>query len=148
MLPPVSPIRCLDVGRAEQLVLLDALAHVGRVGLDRVEDQAGDLVAARIPAALVELVGRVLGEGAHHMGRRRDRGVVGGLEVELGESDPGSPRRARLERLLAGVEPAVIVTIARCGSTPPAAVNDGGRLSAAFSLTTGERTSQASRRSR
>ena len=60
MLPPVSPIRSLDVGRAEHLQLLDAVVDVGRVDGDRVEDQAADLVAARVPVAVGELVGRVL----------------------------------------------------------------------------------------
>jgi hypothetical protein len=42
----------------------------------------------------------------------------------------------------------VTVTIARWGWTEPAAVKDGSRLSAAFTLTTGERTCHPSIRAR
>ena len=65
----------LDVGRAEHVHVLDALVDVGGVDGDRVEDQPPDLLAARVPVALGELVGRVLGEDAHRVAARRARRV-------------------------------------------------------------------------
>src|SRR5918995_172032 len=98
----------LDVGRAEHLDVLDALAHVGGVGADRVENQAADLVAAPLPVPVGELVRRVLAEGAHRVAAGRgDRGVIRGLEVQLAEPDPRLASGAGLEPLLRGVDPAL-----------------------------------------
>ena len=86
--------------------MLDAVADVRGVGGDRVEDPLADLGASRLPIALGEVVRDVLGEDAHRVAPRRgDRGVVGGLEVELGEPDRGLTAPTRLSRLLSGVEP-------------------------------------------
>src|SRR3954464_7042455 len=66
----------LDVRRAEDLGLDHAVAKIGRIGLDQLEGRLADLIPARVPVAVGELVRRVLGEDAHHMGTRRgDRGV-------------------------------------------------------------------------
>src|SRR5204862_5449226 len=89
----------LDVGRPEHLEMLDAIANFRRVDGDRVEDQLPDLGAAALPIPLRQLVGGVLGKDAHHMAsRRRDGGVVGGLEVELAEADRGLAGPAGLRR--------------------------------------------------
>ena len=96
----------LDVGRPQDLEVLDAVVDVGGVGGDRVEDPLPHLSPPRLPVAFCELVGRVLREDAHRVApRRRHRGVIGGLEVELGEADRGLAAPAGLEGLLSGVEP-------------------------------------------
>src|SRR5205823_3236411 len=100
-----EPYATLDVRRAKELEVLDALADVRRVDGDRVENQLRDPVPVSVPVAVGELVGSVVGEDAHHVSpRRRDGVVVGRLEVELGETDSRLASLTRLECLLTGVE--------------------------------------------
>ena len=65
-----------------------------------------DLLAARVPVAARQLVGRVLAEDGHRvlaLGRRAR--VEAGLRVDLGEADRGLAGDAALERGLGGVDP-------------------------------------------
>src|SRR5207245_3609781 len=72
----------LDVGRAQDLAMLDHVDDVGGEAGDRGEDLVTDLVAPRVPVAPGQVVGRVLGEDAHRVASgRRHTWVVGALEV-------------------------------------------------------------------
>ncbi len=96
----------LDVGRPQHLEVLDAVVDIGGVGGDGVEDPLPHLHPPRLPVAFRELVGRVLREDAHRVApRRRHRGVVGALEVELREADRGLPAPAGVGGFLSGVQP-------------------------------------------
>ena len=95
----------LDVGRPEHLVVLQAVLEVGREAGDQVDELAAHLLAAGVPAAVVEVVRRVLAEHAQQvLARRRGRGVVAGLHVDLAEADGRLAARRALEVALGVVE--------------------------------------------
>ena len=116
------------------------------MGLDRVEDQVGDLVAPRVPARP-----SASSYGAYWQKTLitwwpggADRAVVGRLEVELAEAERRLAAARRLARGLRSSIAVVIADLARSGSRlGRAAVKVGKRLSATFSFITGELTSQS-----
>ena len=99
MCPPVEPDARLDVVRRQDLELLDAVAHVRRVLGDRIEHElarGGGVGAVR----------RVLREHAQHvLPGRRDRRVVGRVDVQLAEADGRGAGAAGVGRGLHPVDP-------------------------------------------
>jgi hypothetical protein len=80
----------LDVRRAKHLSLFHDIDHVRGEAGDAGQDEIADLLAPVRPVTLGQPIGGVLREDAHGvLAVWRDRGVVGGLEVQL------APRRAR-----------------------------------------------------
>ena len=99
MWPPVSPMRCFDVGWAEHLAVHDHLGHVGREAADGRDGEIADLLASLVPCPDGELERDVLREDAHDVtdprgpptGRRRSGSRA---RTTPGPARPvGSPRR-------------------------------------------------------
>ena len=96
----------LDVRRAEHLVVDEDVAEAGRERVDQRDELLRDLVAARVPVALREVVRRVLAEDAQQVvALGRGRRVVAGLDVDLAEADGGLAARAGVGGVLRGLEP-------------------------------------------
>src|SRR6201996_5596774 len=95
----------LDVGWAEDFGLLQAVGEVGGEAGDQVDELLLDVLAAAVPIAVLDVVGRVLADdGEQGLVRRGWRGGVDGLDVDLAEADRGLSPGAGLEGLLRSLE--------------------------------------------
>jgi hypothetical protein len=71
-----EPIFALDIEGCQNLPMQDQVLEIRRVFTQRVDDGVAERVAALVPGALVQMVGRILDEARHHVfARRRDARV-------------------------------------------------------------------------
>src|SRR6185437_7965953 len=91
----------LDVGRAEDFALLQAVREVRGEAGDQVDELLLHVLAAAVPVAVLDVVRGVLAEDREEVLVRRGRGrVVAGLDINLAEAHGGLAGGAGLERLL------------------------------------------------
>src|SRR3954447_17939510 len=95
----------LDVRRPEHLEVLEAVLEVGGEASDEFDELAADLVPARVPGPLGQVVRRVLAEDTHEvLAGRGGRWIAARLDVGPAEADRRLARPRALEVALGVLE--------------------------------------------